>query len=393
MISKSLAVLALAAAVATTPLAAADSPSLLMTVSGTSADAGARALVPDTSASGGGWTFFGDGALFATYVSATGPNDPESKVFSTNWFAAGAEHSIGERGSFLVRGRLSLEPMTVPDGGYPQLLQYVPGESIDHMRAHDLVGEAAIALGWRTSQTSQLQLYVAPVGDPALGAVPFAQRMSSRDFAEAPFGYEIEESFLNATRVVTAGWTSNALGVEASVFHHAQSTGRHSSIDDGSIDSRSARITFAPGARLTGQASYGELGKDRGTKVTSASISYGGPIASTTALWTRRKDTGFFNTPGGESFDAAGIETALRLGRNTLLGRLESVDRPRGFLGRLEKRRTAHFTIGYIFDLLARPTWRAGFGATVDYHTQTHELQDTYGHKPQTIYAFFRVRT
>jgi hypothetical protein len=389
MISKSFAVLLLAAA----PLFAADSPSLLMTSSGTAADAGARAVVPDPNAAGGGWTFFGDGAAFATYVSATGPKDPESKAFSTNWFAAGAEHPLGERGSFLVRGRISLEPLTIPEDGYPQLLQYVPGERIDHMRAHDLVGEAAIALGWRTSQTSQLQLYVAPVGDPALGTVPFAQRMSSRDFPEAPFGYEIEETFLNATRVVTAGWTSNAVGVEASVFHHAESTGRHSSIDDGNIDSRSARLTFAPGARLTGQISYGELGDLHATKIESASISYGGPVASTTALWTRRKSPDVLNASGEESYDAAGIETALRLGRNTLLGRLESVDRPRGFLGRPEKRRTAHFTIGYIFDVVAKPTWRAGLGATVDYHTQTRELQATYGHKPQTVYAFFRVRT
>lgn len=389
MSPKPFAVLLLAAA----PLFAADSPSLLMTASGTAADAGARAAVPDPNAAGGGWTFFGDGAAFATYVSATGPKDPESKAFSTNWFAAGAEHPIGDRGSFLVRGRVSLEPLTIPDDGYPQLLQYVPGEAMDRMRAHDLVGEAALALGWRTSQTSQLQLYVAPVGDPALGALPFAQRMSSRDFAEAPFGYDIEESFLNATRVVTAGWTSNPFGVEASVFHHAISTGRHSSIDDGNIDSRSARLTFAPGARLTGQISYGELGDDRSTKIESASISYGGPVASTTALWTRRKSPELFSTNGEESFDAAGIETALHLGRNTLLGRLESVDRPRGFLGRPDKHRTAHFTIGYIFDVLARPTWRAGLGATVDYHTQTHDLTATYGHKPQTVYAFFRVRT
>src|SRR5207253_3494642 len=133
---------------------------------------------------------------------------------------------------------------------------------------------------------------------------------------------DIEESFLNATRVVTAGWTSNAVGFEASVFHNARSTGRHSSIDDGSVDSRSARITFAPGARLTGQLSYGELGQSRATKITSASIAYGGPVASTTALWTRRR-------AGSDSYDAAGMETALRLGRSTLLGRLESVDRPR----------------------------------------------------------------
>jgi hypothetical protein len=388
MISKYLAILALAA----TPVFAADAPSLLMTSSGTAADAGARATVPDRDETGDGWTFFGDGALFATYVSATGPNEPESKGFSTNWFTAGAERPVGGRGSFLVRGRLSLEPLTIPEGGYPQLLQYVPGEPADRMRAHDLVGEAAIALGWRTSQTSQLQLYAAAVGDPALGTVPFAQRMSSRDFAEAPFGYEIEEPFLNATRVVTAGWTSNAVGIEASVFHLAHSTGRHSSIDDGSIDSRSARITFAPGARLTAQVSYGELGEDRATKVHSASVSYGGPVASTTAMWTRREGPDTL-TEGDNSFDAAGIETALHLGRNTILGRLEAVDRPRGFVGRPEKHRTTHFTIGYIFDVLNRSTWRAGLGANVDYHTQTHELTAIYGHKPQTIYAFFRVRT
>ncbi|MCU1348542.1 MAG: hypothetical protein JWO56_1572, partial [Acidobacteria bacterium] len=295
--------------------------------------------------------------------------------------------------SMLVRGRVSLEPLTIPWEGYLQLLQYVPGEAMDRMRAHDLVGEAAVALAFRTSQSSQLQLYLAPVGDPALGAVPFAQRMSSRDFAQAPFGYEVEESFLSATRVVTAGWTSNAVALEGSIFHLARSTGRHTTIDDGKIDSRSARITFAPGAPLTAQLSYGELGEGHATKISSASISYGGPIATTTALWTRRKGVDLLTPTGTESFDAAGIETAIRLGRSTLLGRLESVDRPRGFLGRPDKRRTAHFTVGYVYEFLARTSWRAGFGATVDYHTQTHELSATYGHKPQTVYTYFRIRT
>jgi len=390
MISKWFAALAL---VASSSALAADAPSLLTTVSGTSTDAGARAAVPDTMAAGSGWTFFGDGALFATYVTATGPKTAGTKVFSTNWLAAGAERPLGDRGSVLFRGRVSLEPLTVPRHGYLQLLQYVPGEAPDRMRAHDLIGEAAVALGWRTSPGSQLQLYVAAVGDPALGAVPFAQRMSSRDYAEAPYGYEVEESFLSSTRVVTAGWTSSALAVEASVFHLANSTGRHTTIDNGTIDSRSARLTLAPGARLTGQVSYGELGPNHATRVTSASISYGGPVASTTALWTRRKGTNLLSTTGTEPFDAAGLETALRLGRSTLLGRVESVDRPRGFLGRPDKRRTAHFTVGYLYDFLARTNWRAGFGTTIDYHTQTREFMSTYGHKPQTIYTFFRVRT
>jgi hypothetical protein len=34
-------------------------------------------------------------------------------------------------------------------------------------------------------------------------------------------------------------------------------------------------------------------------------------------------------------------------------------------------------------------------GVNVDYHTNTHELEDSpnYGHKPQSIYAFVRFRS
>ncbi|MEO8033660.1 MAG: hypothetical protein ABI837_04460, partial [Acidobacteriota bacterium] len=77
---------------------------------------------------------------------------------------------------------------------------------------------------------------------------------------------------------------------------------------------------------------------------------------------------------------------------STLLARLEAVDRPAGFLGRSDKKRTTHLTLGYIYDVLKQPSWRAGLGVNVDYHTQTGELQQYYAHKPQTVYAFARVR-
>src|SRR6202011_2481214 len=98
----------------------------------------------------------------------------------------------------------------VPRGGYPQLLQYVSPESggplIDHMRAHDAVEELAVQLSWRS-----LRLYLAPVGDPPLGPTPFAQRASSIDFAEAPFAYDVQESFHVGTRVAAAGLTTQLL--------------------------------------------------------------------------------------------------------------------------------------------------------------------------------------
>ena len=55
-----------------------------------------------------GQSFF-EGALFATHVSESGPLEPRSEVFSTSWFSAGVERSIGEHGSMTFRVRGSLE--------------------------------------------------------------------------------------------------------------------------------------------------------------------------------------------------------------------------------------------------------------------------------------------
>jgi hypothetical protein len=333
------------------------------------------------------WRVFARGAAFGTFASAAGISkeaDTGQKVFSTNWFEAGAERALSSDSSVLFRGRVSAEPLTIPREGYTQLLQYVSPPSggtgvVDRMRAHDLIEELAVQATFRS-----LHLYLAPVGDAPIGPGPFAQRKSAVDFAEAPFAYDVSESIYKATKVVAAGFTSAGILVEAGVFHHAVTTGRHTTIDNGTIDSRSARITFGTASKLSAQVSYGELGPDHAEKVTTASASYNGTVASTTLSWVRRKNL--------TSLDAGGIETALHLGRSTLLARLEAVDRPAGFLGRLAKERTTHLTLGYIYDILNGPSWRAGLGANVDYHTQSGELQQYYEHKPQTVYAFARVR-
>jgi hypothetical protein len=332
-----------------------------------------------TTATAQEWKRFFDAAAFGTYVTETGPKKPEKHAFSTNWLIIGVERELGHRGAILGRAKLSAEPLTIPAKGYPQLLQYVSpaagGPLVDHHRAHDLVEEAAVAVEWRP-----LQLYVAPVGEPPLGAEPFAQRTSSIDFAEAPFSYDVQESFHVATRVVAVGFTSRIADVEYGVFHDAHTTGRHSRIDDGKIDSWSTRITFAPQGRLSGQISIGRLG-DAKQEVSSASISYKGTSAATTAIWAQR-----------DKFNAYSLESTLHAGRSTLMARLETVDRPAGIFTD-QKRRMGHATVGYIFEILRRPNHRAGVGLNIDYHTGLQALESRYGHKPQGIYMFVRWRT
>lgn len=321
------------------------------------------------------WRFVGRGAVFGVYVTETGPVNQKNQFFSTNWAEGHAERSFGRDLSVEFHGRVTAEPLTVPREGYPEVLQYVSersgGPLVDRMRAHDLVEDAGVRLFWRA-----LRVDAAFVGEPPLGATPYRQRSSSIDFPEAPFSYDVAESFKVATRLAGAAIDTRPLLIEGAVFHASTTQGRHTSIDNGKIDSWSGRVTLRPVDGLSMQVSKGKLG-DAKDPVTSASATWSGKRLSATALWTKR-----------DPFAAYGLEAALRGARNTVMARLESTDRPAGVFEPVE-RRTTHFAVGYIFDVVKR----IGVGVTTDYHTSTHDLTARYGHKPQSVYVFLRART
>jgi hypothetical protein len=386
-------VLALSLLLSTTAFAQGLDP--MRNVSGTTATPGSPIWV---SSPAGGWTFFHGFDAHVTYVSQTGPEEQENEVFSTNWFGLGAQRNLGDRAFVLARGRVSLEPYTIEENGYPQFFQYVSGEganSVDRMRAQELFGEAGVQLGYRLSQNSLVSVYGALVGQPALGAAPAQLRASGIDFAEAPFAYDIQETYADSTSVVTAGFSTGWFAIEASAFHDAQTTGDHTEIDSGDIDSQSARVSLMSSNYVI-QFSRGELGEDLAQRnVTSASISYAGSLVAATALWTRRE----YEESLIEPETAYGVEIAFRGSRNTFMVRAEHVDRPAGFplfptepVG-VGRRAATHYTGGYLFDFVSGGRYRAGVGVNIDYRTQTHDLEEIYGHKPQGIYTFVRFRT
>jgi len=348
----------------------------------------------------GSLTFFHGFDVHVTHLSQTGPEEQENDTFSTNWFAAGAQFALGDRAFVLARGRVSLEPYTIEDD-YAQFFQYVPEDGlIDHMRPHDLFGEVAVQAGYRPTAGTLVSIYGALVGQPALGAAPAQLRSSGVDFAEAPFTYELMETMHDSTSVVTAGFATQLFSVEASLFRDGATTGDHTELDTGDIDSRSARVTLTPLPNLAIQVSRGELGTNddqpatNERELTSASITYAGARAALTALWTSRS---FPNDPVRETATAYGIEVALRASRNTFMARLEHIDRPGGFprnprFGQ-DVEAATHYTAGYIFDFVPNTRYKLGVGINIDYRTKTRDLEDIYGHKPQGIYTFVRFRT
>ena len=363
----------------------------LRNVSGTTPGVGASPWVRTGS---GALTFFHGFDVHVTHLTQTGPPEQETATFSTNWFGAGAQLDLGERAFVLARGRVSLEPYTIDEEGYAQFFQFVPEEGlIGRMRGQDLIGEAGVQLGFRPTNASLLSLYGALVGQPAFGPAPAQLRASGIDFAEAPFGYEMQETVHDSTSVITAGFATRLFTIEGSVFHDTVEGFNETELETGGIDSRAARFTLTPTPNLAVQVSRAELmeGELAQRDMTSVSLTYGGPWASATAQWTSRD----YPELGGETETGYGIEVALRASRNIFLVRAEHIDRPAGFpfpSGEgLEE--ATHYTAGYIFELMPGRRYRLGVGVNIDYRTKTHHLEDVYGHKPQGIYTFVRLRS
>jgi hypothetical protein len=346
-------------------------------------------------------TFFHGFDVHVTHLTQTGPEEQETATFSTNWLGAGMQYDLGERAFVLARGRVSLEPYTIEENGYPQFFQFVPEDRmIDRMRGNDLVGEAAVQIGFRPTNASLLSVYGALVGQPAFGTAPAQLRASGADFAEAPFGWELQETVHDSSSVVTAGYTTRLFTIEGSMFHDTIEGGDGTELDTGSVDSRSARVTLTPTPGLAIQVSRAELGEEDNalrTEMTSASLTYSGAWASITAQWSSRDWTELDVIPTQNGY---GLEVALRASRNTFMARVEHIDRPVGFPlnysndpPKFTWDEATHYTAGYVFDLMPRSRYKLGIGVNVDYRTKTKNLEPLYGHKPQGIYTFVRFRT
>ncbi len=78
---------------------------------------------------------------------------------------------------------LSLEPATITNRSYPELFQ--TGETaygkplVDAQHPHNFIMALGVHYAHPLSEHAMLELYFAPVGDPALGPVAFPHRASA----------------------------------------------------------------------------------------------------------------------------------------------------------------------------------------------------------------------
>jgi hypothetical protein len=358
---------------------------LMNQASGTSLNPAAWRM-PMWMAQSGSWNLMLMGSAFVVDTQQSGPRGGD-KLYSANMFMLGAEHSVG-RGSIMLETMLSLEPLTVADRRYPLLFQ--TGETaygqplVDAQHPHNFVMDLGIHYA-RPVGAVVMQVYYAPVGDPALGPVAYPHRASAAELPQAPIGHHWQDSTHIATNVVTAAVRYRKLRVEASGFHGAEPGENRWTINWGGVDSWSTRFSVMPTGGWLLQVSQGRLADPERTHAgtvqrTTASAQYTRGAWSSSFVWGRNAE---LNSYLAETVAAAGR-------KNWITGRFELVDKDE--LSVPGVWRVAAYTAGYTRDVAAWEHLVAGVGVNGSVYGIPAGLRGIYGERPAGVNFFLRLR-
>lgn len=358
----------------------------------------------------GAWMLMFHANVFVLDERQSGPRGGD-KFFSTNWFMGMAQREAGP-GVFTARAMLSLEPATITDRRYPLLFQQgetAYGDPIaDGQHPHNFVMELAALYDWKLGEKSLLSFYFAPVGDPALGPEAYPHRASAVENPVGALGHHQEDSTHISEDVATIGFTHGIARAELSGFHGREPGEFRWDVDQGKLDSWSARGTVQPGQRWSAQYSYGRLtspealfpGEDQ--ERMTASAMYNRPLANgnwaSTLVWGRTR-----SLPGNEIFNSYLFESTVRfMTKNYAWTRIENVDRsnelllgenplPPNFAERSIGRVQA-YTFGFDHDFDWIPRLASALGAQVTTYGVGRSLQPVYGAHPMGAAVFVRLR-
>jgi hypothetical protein len=207
----------------------------------------------------------------------------QDTLFTRSWLMGALKKAVGP-GVFTLKGMVSPDRWTMDScKGYPEIGQ--AGETCngkpiqDHQHPHKELMEMAALYELPINQDIAMHMYVAPVGEPALGptAAPHARTAM---YMVAPRSHHIQDSTHIAYMVLTAGLQIQQVWmIEASVFNGNEPR-QDEFIGVDTPQSASLRLTHVFSPNLVGQVSYGHLGKieahepETSVKRATASLEY-----------------------------------------------------------------------------------------------------------------------
>ncbi|MDQ2667103.1 MAG: hypothetical protein M3Z05_13975 [Gemmatimonadota bacterium] len=356
----------------------------------------------------GNWEIMLHGVAFVMY-DKQGSKRGDEQFASVNWGMLMATREAGG-GRLQLRGMLSAEPWTVGGKGYPLLLQSgetFQGEALhDRQHPHDLFMELAGLYEHAISSRLGASLYLAPVGEPAMGPVAFPHRPSAMNDPMAPISHHWQDATHISFGVLTAGIFTHSLRLEGSVFNGREPDENRTNFDYAgrSLDSYAGRLAWNPSPHWSLSGSYGYLKSPEALKPLesvhriNASIMNGrtfgqhGELATTFVYGANRHS-------GSTRLEPSYLlESNLEVGgAHSIFGRAEFVQKGAEDLA-LAPGVSGEFNItslaaGYVFEFDRVGAVRTGIGARASVDVIPSGLQPYYGTRtPSGLSIYIRFR-
>jgi hypothetical protein len=377
---------------------------LMSLASGTSANPAAWPM-PMIMTHLGNWNTMFMGLGFLSDIQQSGPRGGD-KLYSTNWFMASAEHRVGSNGAFQAELMLSLEPTTVTDRRYPLLFQ--TGETaygvplVDSQHPHNFIMALGFHYAHQLAEDATLDLYFAPVGDPALGPVAFPHRASAMELPQATISHHWQDSTHIADEVMTVGIQYKKVKLEASGFYGSEPGENWWIIQSGPLNSWSTRLWFFPAKSWAAQVSFGRIANPEALEPgdqarMTASVEYTRPMNgaswASSLVWGRTYSSATFR-----NLNSYLAESVLPVSRgNFLTGRFELVDKDELFTDEPIVKgafRVGAYTVGFTRDINLFRYIETGVGANFTAYSFPDAIKPYYGSHPigGNIFARFRLR-
>lgn len=364
--------------------------------SGTARLPGAEGMMTGLHAETGGWMLMAHGYVWVAATDQPGPRG-DSMAFTTSMAMLTGDRDLGGGAHLQLRSMLSLDPLMGPRG-YPNLL--TTGETahgqplVDRQHPHDLFMELAARIDVPIGGDDSLFVYGGPVAEPALGPSAFMHRGSAEYEPLAPITHHWFDSTHITYGVVTAGWGSPHVQLEASALRGREPDEHRWDIETPSLDSWSVRATWTPSPHWAIEASHGRLDSpealhpEEDETRTIASVQYAAPALATTLAFSAK------HRIDGWTLTAWLGEANWALTRHhTLFGRIENVANDELFPDPADPRhdrayRVTRASLGYAYRLLVGP-FEMALGGAVDAYGKPAALDAAYGDAPlgYTLFA------
>jgi hypothetical protein len=358
----------------------------------------------------GAWSLMLHYAVFG-YYDKQGSRRGDDQVGSINWAMLMGSHPLAG-GRLTLRTMVSAEALTVTPRGYPLLLQ--TGESYkgnplhDRQHPHDLFMELAALYEHPLTSSLGVSLYLAPVGEPAIGPVAFMHRPSAIDDPFAPIAHHWQDATHISFGVITGGLFTRHMKLEGSIFNGREPDEVRTNFDykGRHLDSYAGRLTVNPNVRWSVSGSYAYLKSpeasepDESMHRMSASALYSRPLG-TRGSWSSTLIYGanaHSSTPDHLSHSGL-VESTLDLdGRHAIFGRAEMVQKSAAdlVLATVPGDQTfnvGEVTLGYMHGLAqfgigsGRVMLGVGVSGTVNFVPST--LLDAYGTKTPAGFGLY----